>query len=98
MSAVTAFEVGGSPPSQLALAASGLGASDGNTVRNESAVGEMIATFITRPTASAGVVQLPFVPRTVTASVSFGPRGVARVPTLSDAGRVSISRHGMIGT
>ena len=42
------------------------------------------------------MVQLPFVPCTVNVAVSAGWSGVARVPTVVGAGRVSTRRHGVI--
>jgi hypothetical protein len=56
------------------------------------------ATFITKPTASFGMVHFPLVPRTLIAYASFTPIGVERGPTLSVPARVSITRHGVIGT
>ena len=67
-------------------------------MRNEFAVGAIAVTFITRPVASAGMVQLPFEPRTEIVCVSLPPMGVERLPTLSAPGRVSMMRHGTIGT
>ena len=96
MSTVTAFDTGGSPATQLTFAVSGRSTSAGNTVRNDAADGLTTATFITSPTASAGITQLPFVPRTVIVCVSSDPSGVDRDPTVS-VDRVSMIRHGVIG-
>jgi hypothetical protein len=48
--------------------------------------------------AEPGMVQSPFVPVTWNVTVWFAPIGVERVPTVSGAGRVSSSRHAVIGT
>jgi hypothetical protein len=58
----------------------------------------MIVTFIDTAVAPPGIVQFPFVPVTCATKVSPAPTGVALVPTLSGAGRVSANRHGVIGT
>jgi hypothetical protein len=53
--------------------------------------------LVTIPTAVVGIEQFPLAPRTWNVTDSFGPIGVARVPTTSLA-RVSTSRQGVIGT
>jgi hypothetical protein len=65
---------------------------------NESDVGAVIVTFDAIETAPDGIVQLPFDPWTANVVTSPGPSGVARAPTVAGAGRVSTSRHGVIGT
>jgi hypothetical protein len=80
------------------LDAKGRVAPKGNTVKNDGCVGPTAVTFITTPVASAGTLQLPLAPMTVIVWVSWAPRGAAREPTVSGAGRVSITRQGVIGT
>jgi hypothetical protein len=58
----------------------------------------MIVTFIDTAVAPVGIVQLPFAPHTVATNVSLAPTGVDLGPAVSGAGRVSIKRHGVIGT
>jgi hypothetical protein len=55
-------------------------------------------TFIDTAVADEGIVHLPLVPHTNGAYVSAPAIGVDRGPTLIEPGRVSISRHGVIGT
>ena len=95
---MTAFGVGACPATQFKFDVNGRGASGGNTVRYELAVGLMIATEIDTPVAPAGIVQFPFVPHTGTTYVSPAPIGVDRDPMLSTPERVSNNRHGVIGT
>jgi len=57
-----------------------------------------IVTFIDTPDASTGIVHDPFDPSTAIVCVSRGPSGVDRPPTVAGAGRVSITRQGVIGT
>src|SRR5688572_6353893 len=78
------------------FAASGRTPSDGYSVKNDAAVGDTAATFNVIPTASTGMVQLPFAPRTVMTYDSFGWSGEDRGPTLSVPVRESASRHGLI--
>src|SRR5215207_607888 len=92
------FDTGGWPLTKFRFAESGLvAASAGNSVKNEFAVGKTAATLTATPTASAGIVQLPLLPRTVKVYVSFVVSGVLRGPTVS-VGRVSATRHGVIDT
>ena len=59
----------------------------------------MIATFIVTAVASVGMpAQFPLSPRTSAAYVLFAASGVLRDLMLSGAGRVSISRQGVIDT
>ncbi len=93
---VTWFGVAPWPGSQFRLDAKGRGWSDGHTVRKPAPVGLTIVTFMTTPTAFAGTVQLPLVPRTDAVNVVPAPRGVFRGPTVTGAGRVSNRRQGVI--
>src|SRR5688500_14494477 len=97
-SVVTALLSGGSPAVQFRFAAVGRGTPAGKTVRNELAVGAIAATLRTSATASAGIVQFPCAPCTAIVCVSLVPIGVERAPTVSGADRVSMIRHGVIGT
>ena len=54
-------------------------------------------TLVASPTASAGIVQFPFVPRAATVLVSVAPNE-ANGPTRLGNARVSINRQGVIGT
>src|SRR3954471_20279059 len=91
---VTWLGVGAPPETTLRLDAVGLGASEGNNVTKPGAVGPTAVALAAIPVAPAGIVQFPFVPVTCRTTVSPGPMGVARLPTLSGAGRVSARRHG----
>src|SRR3954471_5677409 len=91
-STVTAFGTGFWPPTKLRLEATGCGASDGKTVRNESAVGLTAVTLSDTAVASTGIVQLPLVPVIAIVCVSAAPIGFERAPTVCGAGRVSITR------
>jgi hypothetical protein len=57
-----------------------------------------MVTFIVTAVASDGMVQLPLVPVICTVCTPVGPIGVERGPMVSGAGRVSVTRHGVIGT
>ena len=68
------------------------------TATNPATVGLTKVTFIDTAVADEGIVHLPLVPHTNGAYVCPPGIGVARGPTLIAPGRVSISRHGVIGT
>jgi hypothetical protein len=74
-----------------------LAASAAQIVRNVGRLASTAVTFRASPTASRGTVQLPVVPVPATVYVSFGPSGDDRGPTWN-AGRVSKTRHGVMGT
>jgi hypothetical protein len=95
---VTLLAVGAAPAVQFRFDASGRSASAGKRVRKLAAVPLTAVTLASIPVAEVGTVQCPLVPQTSVVYVLFAPSGVARGPTLSVPGRVSISRHGTIGT
>lgn len=75
----------------------GNGLSAGKIVKYDPAVGLIAVTFIDRPVAPVGIVQLPFVPHTGIVYEANATSGVDLGPMTPPA-RVSITRHGVIGT
>ena len=97
---LTEFGVGAPPARGLRLLVPGLGPSP-QKVRKVLDVGPTAVTLSERLRASVGIadgpVHSPLVPWAVTVIVVSGPIGVLRGPTVRSPGRVSTSRHGLIG-
>ncbi len=95
---VTAFGVGGWPGTGLRLDESGCVAPVAQTVRKVGMVASTAVMLRETPVAVLGMpVQRPLSPCADTVCTSPTPRGVAFGPTWN-SGRVSRTRHGVIGT
>src|SRR5262245_35801218 len=96
----TLFGVAGAPGNQLRFEASGRSAASvGHSVRKLAAVPLTVVTFIAIALAVDGTMHpSPLVPCTSTSIAVSGPIGADTGPMLSSPGRVSINRHGTIGT
>src|SRR5262245_58906052 len=94
---VAPLAVGFWPAFQLIVEAFGIATSAGKMVRKLCAVPPTTVMLAVTAVAVVGMVHCPFEPRTANTVVSSGPNGPDLGPT-SVAGRVSISRHGVIDT
>ena len=92
------FDLTPAPETGLMIDDAGRGASAGKMVMNPSIPASGTVRLKLIPTAVAGIVQFPFVPQTNRSNASPAPSGDGRSPTVSGAGRVSNSRHGVIDT